>query len=100
MNVLFECNICHFRNTNKRVPLAESKRDDDTFVVIRRVQLDVSWARESSTVLINHSRLRRGYLDLTTMFSLGKEIILYLPSNEAVDRVRMVPVIMTLRASL
>ena len=80
--------------------VAGSKKDKDMFVAIRRAHLDVFWAREPYTVLTNLSRLRRDYLDSITMFSLGEEILTYLPSHQVVDRVGMVPVIMTLGASL
>ena len=100
MKVPFECDLCHFRNINKRDPVLGSKRDEDTFVAIRRPQLDVFWARGSSNVTSNLSRMRRDYLESTTMFSLGDEIILYLSNRVLVDRVGMVPVIMTLGASL
>ena len=100
MKVPCVCDLCHFRNMNKRDPVSGSKRYEDTFVAIRRAQLDVFWARESSTIASNHSCLRRDYLDSTTMSTPGEEILPYLHNHAVVDRVRMVPVIMTLGASL
>ena len=36
MKVPFECDLCHFRNMNKRDPVSRGKRDEDTFVAIMR----------------------------------------------------------------
>ena len=66
----------------------------------RRAQLDVFWTREPSNVASKSSRLRRDYLDSTTIFSLGKDVLPYLPSKKIVDRVGLIPAIMTLGASL
>ena len=62
--------------------------------------MDVFWTRELSTAGRSFSHLRRDYLDSTTMFILGKEVLPYLPSPEVVDRAGMIPVIMTLGTSL
>ena len=70
MGVHFECNLCHFSNMNKRDPVYGCKKDEDTFIAIRRTQLDVFWAREPSTVASNFSRLRREYFDATIVFIL------------------------------
>ena len=41
----FDCDLCHFRNMNKQYPVFRCKRDEDMFVVVRRAQLDVFWAK-------------------------------------------------------
>ena len=48
--VPFECDLCHFRNMNKRDPVWERAKDVRTFTAIRRAQLDVFWARRPGTV--------------------------------------------------
>ena len=50
MKVPFECELCYYRNMNKQDPVDGCKKDGDTFIGIRRAQLDVFWARESTTV--------------------------------------------------
>ena len=62
--------------------------------------MDISWTREPSTVASNFSCLGRDYLDSTTMFSLSKDVLPYLLSPTVVDRVGMIPAIMTLGALL
>ena len=76
MKVPFECDQCHFRNINKRDLIYGCKKDEDMYIAIRRAQLDVFWAQEPSTVANNCSCLRRDYLDSTTMFSLGEDVLL------------------------
>ena len=100
MKVPFECNLCHFRDMNKQDPVYGCRKDEDTYIVIRRAQLDIFWDREPSTVASNLSRLRRDYIDTTTVFSLGDRVLPYLPSHEVVDRVGMVPSILPLSALL
>ena len=41
MGVPFECNLCHFQNTNKQEPVWESPKDMATMEVTRRVLFDV-----------------------------------------------------------
>ena len=96
MKVPFECDLYYFQNMNKRDPVLGSKREKDTFVAIKRAQLDVFWARESSTVASNLSCLRRDCPDSTTMYSLGEEILQYLPDHAIIVMVGMIPVIMML----
>ena len=51
-------------------------------------------------MLNNLSRLRRDYIDATAVFSLGNNILPYLPNHEVVDQAGMVAAILTLSASL
>jgi hypothetical protein len=53
MGVPFECDLCSFRNVCGRDPVFGNYRDQFTLTSIRRVQLDVMWARESHTVATN-----------------------------------------------
>ena len=52
--MMFQCDICHFRNIQKRDPQPESP---DVLVLkfIRRAILDSFWSREPSTVTSNRS---------------------------------------------
>ena len=99
MGVPFECDLCHFRNMNGRSPAYGDKKDYDTLMVIRRANLDACWARETRTVTSNLGRIRRDYLDATTMFNIGNPLP-YLPNPEMKDRVGMAPAIMVLSSSL
>ena len=100
MKVPFECDLCHFRNMNKRDPVYSYKKDEDKYIAILRAQLDVFWAREPSTVASYLSRLRRDYIDATVVFSLGDRVVTYLSSHAVVNRVGMILAILTLPASL
>ena len=68
------------------------------FIAIHRAQLDVFWAHEPSTVTSNLSRLRRDYIDSTTMFNLGERVLPYLPSHKVDDKVGIIPGVMMLEA--
>ena len=56
MGVPFECDLCSFRNVVGRDPVVTDGRDEFTLTAIRRVLLDVMWAREPDTVTSNWSR--------------------------------------------
>ena len=47
----------------------------ETFESIRRVQLDVFWAREKSTVSGNLSLMRRDYMDAKFQYSIGDALM-------------------------
>ena len=100
MGVPFECDLCHFRNMNKRDPVWESSKDMATMEVIRRVLLDVFWAREPSTVSGNLSRLRRDYLDVVDQYNIGDSLQPYFPVHEVRDRAGMGAAIAMTSASL
>ncbi len=55
----FQCDICWFVNLKKRLPKAESLKDQLLFPYIRRVNLDVFWSREMSTVYNNYLTTRK-----------------------------------------
>jgi hypothetical protein len=61
MGVPFECDLCSFRNVCGRQPLLGNFKDQYTLTCIRRVQLDVMWAREPHTVSSNWARLKADY---------------------------------------
>jgi hypothetical protein len=61
MGVPFECNLCSFRNVCGRHPVFMNKKDQYTLTCIRRVQLDVMWAREPHTVASNWARVKADY---------------------------------------
>jgi hypothetical protein len=49
----FQCDLCHFRNIQKRDPLFGRRKDILLLQCIRRASLDAFWAREPSTVRAN-----------------------------------------------
>lgn len=49
----FQCDVCHFVNMRKRVPIEGRQKDELTLLCIRRANLDSLWARERSTVAKN-----------------------------------------------
>jgi hypothetical protein len=49
----FQCDLCHFRNIQKRDYCATNPKDKLLVQCIRRASLDAFWARESSTVRAN-----------------------------------------------
>lgn len=51
----FQCDLCHFRNIQKRNPVAESSKDVQLLVAIRRANLDAFWGRSEGTVAGNKS---------------------------------------------
>jgi hypothetical protein len=55
MGVPFECDLCSFRNVVGRDPDESNQKDEFTLTAIRRVLLDVMWAREPDTVASNWS---------------------------------------------
>ena len=85
---------------NKRDPVYGCRKDEDMYIAILQTQLDIFWAWEPSTMAGNLSRLRRDYIDATTVFSLGDRVLPYLSSHEVMDRVGMIATILMLSASL
>ena len=55
MGVPFECDLCSFRNVVGWDPDESNQKDEFTLTAIRRVLLDVMWAREPDTVASNWS---------------------------------------------
>jgi hypothetical protein len=51
----FQCDICHFDNMKKRLPIDGNLYDELSLICIRRAVLDSVWGRERSTV--NSNRL-------------------------------------------
>ena len=99
MGVPFECDLCHFRNLNKRSPEYTDPKDIRTLWAIRRASLDAFWAREPSTVRANLNRMRADYRDAHSMFSF--EDTLPRPGNPRLeDRVGMGEALYYLAASL
>ena len=100
MGVPFECELCHFRNMNKRDPIATSLKDSNTLMGCRRGIIDVCWAREPKTVSNNLSRMCLDVGNATESFSLGDEPLPGLGETELVDRVGMRICLITLLATL
>ena len=99
MGIPFECDLCHFRNVNRRDPMVGSAKDNHTLMIIRRVNLDAMWSRESSTVLANLSRLRLDYHSTMAVCSIDEPLPV-LGNDTVKDRVGMKCAIYTLNASL
>ena len=57
--VPFQCELCHFRNIQRREPIASQEQDVLLLDFIRRANLDAFWARESGTVSANLSSVKR-----------------------------------------
>eukprot|EP00984_Skeletonema_dohrnii_P004388 scaffold1564_cov78-Skeletonema_dohrnii-CCMP3373.AAC.2 len=71
----FECDLCHFRNLNKRDPEYTSGKDRLTMTAIRRANLDAFWARESSTLKGNLDRVIADYRDTNHRFNIGENFL-------------------------
>jgi hypothetical protein len=101
MGVPFECDLCSFRNVCGRQPSFGSKRDQFTLSCIRRVQLDVMWAREPHTVASNLSRIKADYSMVMGSLSVLLETLLpQLGCTKVKDRVGMAAALATLVTSL
>ena len=105
MGVPFECDLCSFQNVTGRDPVLGDHNDHFTLVAIRRVLLDVMWAREPDTVAGNWARARRDYLTAVNHLSLRTESLLPVLGNPTrTDRLGMgvaiLTVVMSLRAGL
>ena len=50
----FQCDVCWFLNLKRRLPRQNSLSDALLMPYIRRVNLDIFWSRESSTVINNY----------------------------------------------
>ena len=96
----FECDVCHFRNMNKRDPDIDSSKDRFTMESIRRANLDACWAREASTVKSNLNRVRADYQYTCQLFSVGDDFLPCMGNPVLEDRLGMRVALATLGASL
>ena len=55
----YQCELCHFRNIQKRDPVQGDSQDLLLMQYARRVSLDAFWSRESSTVAANLGQVKR-----------------------------------------
>ena len=62
--VLFQCDICIFRNLQHRDPGTDSK-DSTLMSAIRRVSLDTFWGREPNTVAANRDGAVKKYFAIS-----------------------------------
>ena len=99
MGIPFECDLCHFRNLNRRDPEHGDARDDWTLLCIRRAILDAFWSRETSTVRGNLNRLKLDYQSAMSTFSMACPLPT-LGSDEVEDKVGMSGALIMLNASL
>jgi hypothetical protein len=101
MGVPFECNLCSFRNVVGRDPDDTDGRDKFTLTAIRRVLLDVMWARKLDTVTSNWSRSRRDITMAMDNLSLDYRTILPILGNPRVgDQVGLGVALTTVLGSL
>jgi hypothetical protein len=101
MGVPFECDLCSFRNVVGRDPVEGNGWDEFTLVTIRRVLLDVMWAREPDTVSSNWSRSKRDVDMALNHLSLDHRTLLPVLGNPLVeDRVGLGVAMITVLASL
>ena len=99
MGIPFECDLCHFRNLTKRNPMWGNPRDEYTLTCIWRANLDAMWARATSTVRANLSRIKLDYGIAVGVFAITDPLpSLGWPRLE--DRVGMGIAIVTLQSSL
>jgi len=90
MGVPFECDLCSFRNVSGRDPEFGNRKDLFTLTAIRRVSLDVMWAREPGTVAGNWARARADYTMVCNHLSLEAGTLLPRLGNPKLeDRVGM-----------
>ena len=99
MGVPFQCDLCHFRNVSGRNPCWNSPVDCNALTGIRQANLDVMWARASSTVATNLSRQRKDYNSAMARYPLRQPLPL-LGFEEVEDKVGMTAALITLNASL
>lgn len=67
----FECELCGFRSIQGRDPVSTSPQDGLLLGTIRRVRLDVFWAREPSTVRGVLNTLRRDQRTAKDIFGIA-----------------------------
>ncbi len=97
----FECDLCSFQNVVGRDPDESNQKDEFTLTAIRRVLLDVMWARESDTVASNWSRSKRDFDMAIDNLSISPNVILPILGNPEIgDRVGLGVALATVLASL
>jgi len=55
----FQCDLCHFRNIQRRDPVVGNVKDSLSLRCIRRANLDAMWAREPTTVGGNSREVKK-----------------------------------------
>lgn len=66
----FVCDLCVFRKLHKQDPVIGFGKDKQTFLFIRRANLDAFWSRALSTVKANLGRVKRCIADLEERFGI------------------------------
>ena len=56
---MFQCDLCHFRNIQKRDPVSGNAVDNRALRNIRRANMDALWSRELTTVRTNLAVVRK-----------------------------------------
>jgi hypothetical protein len=73
MAVPFECDLCHYRNLQKRDPVPTDPRDVYLLIAICRVNLDAFWDRAANTVKDIFSQHAQNYEDTVKACGLPGE---------------------------
>ena len=99
LGVPFECNLCCFWSVCHQDPIWGNPKDISTLVCVQRVNLDVFWAREPSTVKGNLSRMQQDYGEATAL-TIMIDILPTFGNPYLSNRVRMKVDIIILTATL
>ena len=70
MGLLFECDICQFRNVNERDSIHGNSRDNYILLCIMQEILDAFWSQDTGTVSGNFRRLGRDYFEYVEALSI------------------------------
>ncbi len=97
--VRFECDVCNFRNINKRDVVWGSSRDLNTLRYIRRASLDVMSSREPDTPSDNYNRMMLDWSNATKVLAIGN-IFPRMGNPRMEDNVGMGIALIMLNASL
>jgi hypothetical protein len=99
----FQCDLCHFRNIHRRDPDLAVDQDVNTFVAIRRANLDALWARESGTVSGNLTIMKRSATIAENVFGVNLQVTPLFPPqgpHPVEDTFGMLPAIVMLEEPL
>ncbi len=90
MGITFECDLYSFRNVLGRDPVFGNLKDLSMLTAIRRVSLDVMWARRPGTVAKNWARARADFNMVSNHLSIEAGTLLPRLGNPTLeDRVGM-----------
>ena len=97
MGILFECDLCQFRNIKDGDPIHGSSNVNYTLICIRQLILGAFRSQDTSTVSGNFRRLRRDYFDSAEALSIRITVPI-IGTDKLRDRVGMGCAIQTMDA--